>query len=369
MKKTSFDLDYLKHRRQDSDNPWRRVCIFAVIAAAVGTGIYFLIPRGDSADPAAEVPSAETLPSAAETAALPLETAATELPVDSGDPETVPNTAGESSAASDLLEQSDPAVEEITIAPDALEPGGFAAESAAIAALLPADPAAAQKRAERYLPRLSYSSEQWRTVAKLLTRANMQLLSQNGSSGAGTTIYTIRSGDSLSRIAARYNITVAELRRLNGIAPDNDRLYVGRTLKVPGGESRWSLEISRRTHLLKVLNHRKLFAVYDIGIGRIGRDTPEGKFFISEKIKDPDYTAPDGRILSAGEKDNQLGSRWRRLAPVSGADALQGYGIHGTPDENSVTQSLSNGCIRMRKADVETLFEIIPIGTSVTIEE
>ncbi|WP_462410331.1 C40 family peptidase [Neobacillus sp. Marseille-QA0830] len=47
--------------------------------------------------------------------------------------------------------------------------------------------------------------------------------------------YTIVSGDSLSKIAAKFNTTVQELKTLNGLT--SDRIYAGKTLKVPGQTS------------------------------------------------------------------------------------------------------------------------------------
>ena len=44
--------------------------------------------------------------------------------------------------------------------------------------------------------------------------------------------YTIQSGDSLSRIAARHGTTVAALKRLNGMT--SDKIFAGKTLKLPG---------------------------------------------------------------------------------------------------------------------------------------
>ena len=49
---------------------------------------------------------------------------------------------------------------------------------------------------------------------------------------AGTTTYTVRSGDTLSEIAARYGTTVAKLVTLNKLK-DADRLDVGQRLQVP----------------------------------------------------------------------------------------------------------------------------------------
>lgn len=52
------------------------------------------------------------------------------------------------------------------------------------------------------------------------------------SSSYGT--YTVRSGDSLSSIANRHNISVAELSRLNNISNPN-HIRAGQTLKIKGG--------------------------------------------------------------------------------------------------------------------------------------
>jgi len=43
--------------------------------------------------------------------------------------------------------------------------------------------------------------------------------------------------------------------------------------------------------------------------------------------------------------------------------------IHGTPDEELVGEARSHGCIRMRNADVITLFAMVEIGTRVWIDE
>ena len=40
----------------------------------------------------------------------------------------------------------------------------------------------------------------------------------------------------------------------------------------------------------------------------------------------------------------------------------KGYGIHGTNNQRSIGHNVSHGCIRMRKADVEELFELVRVG-------
>jgi hypothetical protein len=45
----------------------------------------------------------------------------------------------------------------------------------------------------------------------------------------------------------------------------------------------------------------------------------------------------------------------------------KGYGIHGTNAPKSIGKSASHGCIRMRKQDVEELFELVQIGDEVDL--
>ncbi|MER6844862.1 peptidoglycan-binding protein [Streptomyces platensis] len=56
-------------------------------------------------------------------------------------------------------------------------------------------------------------------------------------SGSSATTYTVKKGDTLSAIAAKYKTTVAKLVALNGLK-DADKLAVGQKLKVPGATSK-----------------------------------------------------------------------------------------------------------------------------------
>lgn len=65
-----------------------------------------------------------------------------------------------------------------------------------------------------------------------------------------------------------------------------------------------------------------------------------------------------------------LGSRNRKITRELGDYALDlggGYLIHGTPDESSVGQASTHGCIRMRDADIAWIYENVPVGAPVTI--
>ncbi len=64
------------------------------------------------------------------------------------------------------------------------------------------------------------------------------------------------------------------------------------------------------------------------------------------------------------------GTSARRYLGVMGTRRLElgdGYGIHGTDHPESIGQSVSHGCVRMRNEDIEKLYPMVPIGTPVYI--
>jgi hypothetical protein len=64
------------------------------------------------------------------------------------------------------------------------------------------------------------------------------------------------------------------------------------------------------------------------------------------------------------------GTTQRRYMGVLGTRRLElgnGYGIHGTDHPESIGQSVSHGCVRMRNEDIEKLYPMVPVGTPVYI--
>jgi L,D-transpeptidase-like protein len=65
-----------------------------------------------------------------------------------------------------------------------------------------------------------------------------------------------------------------------------------------------------------------------------------------------------------------VGSPNRRVRGELGEYRLMlgaGVGIHGTPDKESVGRAVTHGCMRVHDADLQWLYEHIPIGTRVYI--
>lgn len=52
-----------------------------------------------------------------------------------------------------------------------------------------------------------------------------------------TTIYTVRRGDTLTRIASRFGVTIGAILRANPQIRNPDRIYAGQRLNIPSGGS------------------------------------------------------------------------------------------------------------------------------------
>jgi L,D-transpeptidase ErfK/SrfK len=116
----------------------------------------------------------------------------------------------------------------------------------------------------------------------------------------------------------------------------------------------------------------QLVYTHPIGIGKVGWKTPEGTTKIVSRQKDPVWIVPksvrdehaeDGEVLPdkvpAGP-DNPLGAYEFRLGWPS-------YLIHGTNKPYGVGMRSSHGCIRLYPEDIAVLYDLIPIGTKVTV--
>jgi peptidoglycan/xylan/chitin deacetylase (PgdA/CDA1 family) len=75
---------------------------------------------------------------------------------------------------------------------------------------------------------------------KALGKGAGQTASETRNSAATTTTteqgyvnYTVRAGDTFYNIAKKFNTTVMEIKKLNGVAGDDNMLHVGTVLKIP----------------------------------------------------------------------------------------------------------------------------------------
>jgi L,D-transpeptidase ErfK/SrfK len=187
--------------------------------------------------------------------------------------------------------------------------------------------------------------------------------------------------DTLPDIARRFNVGYEEILTANpGVDPWLPG--VGREVVVPT-----QFILPAAPHEGVVVNvaamrifyyppHKKgepqIVYTHPIGIGKVGWKTPEGTTKIVSRQKDPVWVVPksvreehaeDGEKLPAqvpAGPDNPLGQYAFHLGWPS-------YLIHGTNKPYGVGMRSSHGCIRLYPEDIAVFFDMIPIGTKVTV--
>ncbi|TVY02042.1 L,D-transpeptidase family protein [Cohnella terricola] len=124
-------------------------------------------------------------------------------------------------------------------------------------------------------------------------------------------------------------------------------VYADPPLPIIANQGIYTIEVYPQRHRMVVKAQGQVFKTYPIAVGNPSTPTPVGEYQIVFKGKD---WAP------------YFGPRWLGLNVPWG-----NYGIHGTNKPYSIGQHLSHGCIRMRNHDVKELYDMIPIGTTVSI--
>jgi hypothetical protein len=148
-----------------------------------------------------------------------------------------------------------------------------------------------------------------------------------------------------------------QLRSETSIRPDD-------TLRVPTDEASMLVDLSERWAFYLIGG--EVAAAWEVGVGKDETRTTPGTYTIGTKQKNPPWF-PEGRdMVGYGDPDNPLGTRWLAWNDENGRTTSLGF--HGTSDESGVGQRVSRGCIRMRNADVEELFEILPQGSTVVVQ-
>ncbi len=169
----------------------------------------------------------------------------------------------------------------------------------------------------------------------------------------------------------------------------------GKTLKKPGGKD-WKFETPRGRlkvekkevepawvppdwHYIEMAKKKKLrIARLDKGqeiklsdgsvVTMVGNDVVKrlaGGEIVPYAVREGHEIIADGRMVIPPLTSNQ-----RKYTGVLGAFRLymgDGYGIHGTDVPTSIGTSASHGCVRVRNEDIETLYQMVRVGTPVFI--
>jgi len=198
---------------------------------------------------------------------------------------------------------------------------------------------------------------------KILGQINVNLLLSPAPMPEKTE-YIVQSGDVLEQLAKKNGTTVELIQKCNSL--QGKMIHPGDRLRI--FNARLAIIISKGRNDLLLKANDRFFKRYQVGTGKFGT-TPVGTFVISDKISEPPWWRPDGKMVPYGDKENVLGTRWMSLTATGETPKVRGYGIHGTWEPDTIGKQLSAGCVRLVNADVEELFLIVPAGTPVTIVE
>ena len=116
--------------------------------------------------------------------------------------------------------------------------------------------------------------------------------------------------------------------------------------------------VSLEDRKLALVEDGQVKKVYIVAVGKPSTPSPSGTFTIARRVKNPTYSH-NGKIVPAGP-GNPVGTRWMGLS-------IKGYGIHGTNEPKSIGKAASHGCIRMAKADLEEMYEMVSVGDTVEL--
>ena len=126
------------------------------------------------------------------------------------------------------------------------------------------------------------------------------------------------------------------------------------------------ISTSERRLYLVLPDHQAL--KYGVGVGRPGF-TWGGNLRVSMKREWPDWTPPAAMLRRRpdlprhmkGGIDNPLGARALYLGSSE-------YRIHGSNEPDTIGTAVSSGCIRMTNDDVKDLYERVPVGARVVVQ-
>ena len=127
---------------------------------------------------------------------------------------------------------------------------------------------------------------------------------------------------------------------------------------VQASAARRAIVVSIEDRKLAILEDGQVKKVYTVAVGKASTPSPVGTFTVVRRVKNPVYQH-DGKTVEPGPH-NPVGTRWMGLS-------LKGYGIHGTNEPKSIGKAASHGCIRMAKADLEEMYEIVSVGDTVEL--
>jgi hypothetical protein len=119
------------------------------------------------------------------------------------------------------------------------------------------------------------------------------------------------------------------------------------------------LVLDRARLRLSLMQGRRVLFSAPVGIGAVGSPTPAGRYYVRERLGPFANSNSIYGALAFGTSDF---SPYRTDWPGGGQ-----VGIHGTNQPGLIPGRISNGCVRLRNADVLRLGRVLRVGTPLLI--
>lgn len=175
-----------------------------------------------------------------------------------------------------------------------------------------------------------------------------------------TTTYVVQSGDTLVDLAARFNLTVEDLARMNHIAQP-DLIFPGQVFTVgkwtpvlptPKSCAGKEIDVIISSQRVYAFDNCEFIREFVVSTGRFRTATPTGEYVIIQQLRYDDMKGPDYNL-----KD----------VPFVQYFDDRGDSFHGTYWHHNFGVPMSHGCVNMYTPDAEWLFHWASLGTRVHI--
>ena len=175
-------------------------------------------------------------------------------------------------------------------------------------------------------------------------------------------------------LAEKFHMSQSYLRHLN----PGKSFTAGSTIKVAATGGRKSTKVSyivadkNKKQIRAYDRNGALVVAYPATIGSASTPSPSGSHSVERIAVNPEYTYNPKKNFQQGENDKILrippgpngpvGSVWIALSKPT-------YGIHGTPNPETIGKTNSHGCIRLTNWDARELAKLVNRGVTVEFTE
>ena len=223
--------------------------------------------------------------------------------------------------------------------------------------------AAARDKARIAIGKFQYPDPDWQRSVDLLNKASTEILDGNGSAPE-TFLYSVREGDTFTKIGAKFGTTAEAVQRINKISPARTNLKIGQELTVYSGK--WRIKVSNARKKLYLYDGANLFKVYPIGVA-MEFNSQQGLYKLDSKRKNPIWKYK-GNTYRPGDPLNILGIYYLSCVDAAEYKIKLPFLIHGTNRAENVGRTIAGpGFISMKNEDINELSSIVPDGIEVEV--